>query len=107
MIVMGDYYNVILRVGTHLVVDITLMWNRLLQTVTNYSLFADMMIGNDVIYDEECKNCVLFPSCYGGCSAHRKMKADYCIPAKSSLGDYLDIKYLQWKKMQEYNKITK
>lgn len=77
------------------------------QCITNHQLLADMMISNDVIYDEECKNCVLFPSCYGGCSAHRKMKADYCIPAKSSLGDYLDIKYLQWQKMQEYNRITK
>lgn len=77
------------------------------QSITNFPLLADMMISNDVIYDEECKNCVLFPSCYGGCTAHRKLKADYCIPAKSSLGDYLDIKYLQWQKMLEYNKIVK
>ena len=28
--------------------------------ITDYALFADMMIKNDALFDEKCKSCVLF-----------------------------------------------
>lgn len=37
-------------------------------TFTNYGNLADMMISKDVIFDKKCRECVLFPSCYGGCA---------------------------------------
>ena len=63
----------------------------------NYSLFSKMMVGNDVLFDDKCRKCVLFPSCDGGCSDIKERGIDVCIPAKAMLKDFLDIKYLQWK----------
>lgn len=64
--------------------------------ITDYALFADMMIKNDALFDEKCRSCVLFPSCDGGCTDLRNTKEDCCIPAKSMLEDFLDIRYLLW-----------
>ncbi|WP_314748702.1 radical SAM/SPASM domain-containing protein [Tannerella forsythia] len=64
--------------------------------ITDYALFADMMIKNDALFDEKCISCVLFPSCDGGCIDLRNTKEDCCIPAKSMLEDFLDIRYLLW-----------
>lgn len=62
-------------------------------TITNYSLLSDIMIKGDVISDSECKTCILFPSCYGGCMDDKNRNEDYCIPAKSMLEDFIDIHY--------------
>lgn len=67
----------------------------------DYSLLSNMMVGNDVLFIERCKKCVLFPSCDGGCSDIRDKGIDVCIPAKAMLKDFLDIKYLEWKKTQK------
>lgn len=71
------------------------------EIIQNHEVLANSMVDNDVIFDEKCIDCVLFPSCYGGCKDNKGIHAEYCIPAKSSLNDYLDIKYLQWKKINE------
>lgn len=70
------------------------------QTITNYSLLADIMVHGDAILDTKCKMCVLFPSCYGGCMDDKNSKQDYCIPAKSMLEDFIDIYYLMKTKKQ-------
>jgi uncharacterized protein len=62
-------------------------------TITNFPLLSDMMIKGDVILDNKCKSCVLFPSCYGGCMDDKNRNKDYCIPAKSMLEDFIDIYY--------------
>jgi uncharacterized protein len=63
------------------------------EIITNYTLLSDMMIKNDVIFDNKCKSCVLFPSCDGGCVDHKMENSDYCIPAISKIEDFLDIYY--------------
>ncbi len=63
------------------------------QIITNFSLLADLMIKGDVMSDDKCKACVLFPSCYGGCMDEKNRHQDYCIPAKSMLEDFIDIHY--------------
>lgn len=63
-------------------------------TITNYSLLSNIMINEDVILDDRCKSCVLFPSCYGGCIDDKIRNKDYCTPAKSMLDDFLDIHYI-------------
>lgn len=61
---------------------------------TDYGLFADLMLRNDSLNDEKCLNCVLFPSCDGGCADNREKGQDYCIPAKSMLEDMIDARYV-------------
>ena len=62
--------------------------------ITNYGLLSDMMVKGDVLYDNQCKSCVLFPSCNGGCSDNKKNSGEYeCIPAKEMLEDFLDIRH--------------
>lgn len=73
-------------------------------TFTNYGNLADMMISKDVIFDKKCRECVLFPSCYGGCADLKCNNAECCIPAKKLLEDYLDIHYLYKTKQQSYVK---
>ena len=63
-------------------------------TISNYSMLSDMMIKNDAIWDDKCKSCVLFPSCYGGCIDEKSRNRDCCMPAKSMLEDFLDIHYI-------------
>ena len=63
------------------------------QIITNYSLLSDIMVQDDVMYDDKCKKCILFPSCFGGCLDDKNRKSDYCIPAKSMLEDFIDIHY--------------
>lgn len=67
---------------------------------SNFELLADSMIEGDVLFDKKCIDCILFPSCYGGCKEHRVSNKEYCIPAKYVLPDYLDIKYIQWKNIK-------
>jgi uncharacterized protein len=43
--------------------------------------------------DNQCKACVLFPSCYGGCTDEKNKNENVCIPAKSLLENFLDIRY--------------
>lgn len=62
-------------------------------TITDYSLLSDMMIMDDALFDNECRKCVLFPSCHGGCIDEKSRNKDYCIPAKSTLEDFIDIHY--------------
>jgi len=65
--------------------------------ISNFSLLADVMIyKRDPVFNQECQKCVLFPSCDGGCYDNKRLGKDFCIPAKSMLSDFLDIKYLQW-----------
>ncbi|MGV8096409.1 MAG: radical SAM protein [Mangrovibacterium sp.] len=63
------------------------------QTITNYPLLSNIMITGDVLLDNKCKSCILFPSCSGGCMDEKNISKDYCIPAKSSLEDFIDIHY--------------
>jgi uncharacterized protein len=63
------------------------------QTITNYGLLSDMMIKGNPILDNQCKSCILFPSCYGGCTDDKNKNENVCIPAKSMLENFLDIRY--------------
>ena len=63
------------------------------QTITNYGLLSDMMVKGDPILDNKCRQCVLFPSCYGGCTDNKNRNENVCIPAKSMLEDFIDIRY--------------
>jgi len=59
---------------------------------TNIDYVADCMLKQG-LFDEECKKCVLFPSCNSGCFDMREKNENYCIPAKSMLEDFLEIHY--------------
>lgn len=61
--------------------------------ITNGGLLADLMLYNDSWNDDKCNSCVLFPSCFGGCTDNKMKNMDYCIPAKSMIEDILDIRY--------------
>lgn len=61
--------------------------------ITNYGLLSDMMIKGDSIWDNQCRSCVLFPSCNGGCSDNKNRNENDCIPAKAMLEDFLDIRH--------------
>lgn len=65
--------------------------------VVNFSLLADKMFKNDVLFDNECTSCVLFPSCNGGCTDLKNLHGEKCIIAKKHLEDFIDIHYLQKK----------
>lgn len=69
------------------------------QCITNYSLLSDMMIKGDVLFDDTCKSCILFPSCTGGCADIKNKGEDYCIPAKAMLDEFLDVRYMAKCKM--------
>lgn len=74
------------------------------QTITNYPLLSDIMISGDVLFDNKCRTCVLFPSCYGGCLDDKNRNSDYCIPAKSMLEDFIDIHYEAKTNNKQFNK---
>lgn len=59
---------------------------------TNVDYFADCMLKQG-LFDEQCKQCVLFPSCGSGCFDMREKNENYCIPAKTMLEDFLEIHY--------------
>jgi uncharacterized protein len=63
--------------------------------ITNVDLYADYMINGDALFDVNCKKCVLFPSCNGGCADLKKLNKDYCITAKGNLEKYIEIRYHQ------------
>lgn len=69
-------------------------------TTCNYDLLAKYMVDFDVFEDEKCKNCVLLPSCGGGCAYERlkhkyeDSETDYCSPMLKNLDDFLKIQYL-------------
>lgn len=71
--------------------------------VTNFGLLADEMVKGDVLFDAECYNCVLFPSCYGGCTDMKvNTKKTECIPFKTMLEEFLEMRY----EMNDRSKIT-
>lgn len=63
-------------------------------SITNIDLLADLMTKGDVLQNDACKSCVLFPSCYGGCTDDKMRNSDYCIPAKAMLEDFINIRYI-------------
>lgn len=65
------------------------------QSIMDYSVLADKMIQNDVLFDEKCKSCFLFPSCSGGCTDHKNQQHNTCIPAKEMIEDFIDIRYMK------------
>jgi uncharacterized protein len=58
----------------------------------NVDLVANCMLKQG-LFDENCKKCVVFPSCDGGCFDMREKNDNYCIPAKSMLKEFLEIHY--------------
>lgn len=64
-------------------------------TFTNYGNLADIMISKDVIFDKKCRECVLFPLCYGGCVQHhyeiQKGKHDFVCR-----NDYSEISFQRY-----------
>jgi len=74
--------------------------------ITNIGLLANEMIDGDVMFDNECKNCVLFPSCNGGCVDNKvNSKKTECIPFKSMLEDFLEIRYEMNSKFNNNQKV--
>jgi uncharacterized protein len=68
---------------------------------SNYDLLANTMLKHDILLDKQCHECILFPSCNGGCSNFRSLGENVCIPAKSSLEDFIEIHYKTKIFMQE------
>lgn len=58
--------------------------------ITNYSELANLLLKDGVLFSKKCRKCVLFPSCYGGCSDLRSRNEDFCIQAKSMLKEFLE-----------------
>ncbi|MDR3058666.1 MAG: SPASM domain-containing protein [Prevotella sp.] len=63
------------------------------KVITDQNLLSDSMIKNDVLFDNNCKKCILFPSCYGGCIDQKNKNNEFCIPAKSMIEEFIDIRY--------------
>ena len=67
----------------------------------NYNLMAAYMVDADVFEDKKCTNCVLLPSCEGGCPYERLEKKykdsslDICPPSKKNLNEYLKFAYIK------------
>jgi len=59
---------------------------------TNIDLVANCMLKNG-LFDDQCKRCVVFPSCNSGCFDMREKNDDYCIPAKHLLEKFLEIRH--------------
>ncbi len=62
--------------------------------ITNADLYADYMVGSDSLFDEKCRQCVLFPSCNGGCADLKKLDMDYCLTAIGNLEKYIEMRYI-------------
>lgn len=62
--------------------------------IYDYGVLSEMMLEGDVILsDGKCKECVLYPSCDGGCAMDRNNKKEHCHLAKKHLEEILDLKY--------------
>lgn len=62
--------------------------------IYDYGILSEMMLEGDVILsDERCKECVLYPSCDGGCAMDRSNKKEHCHLAKKHIEEILDLKY--------------
>lgn len=60
--------------------------------IRNKELLIKYLSGNDPLEDDECKECVLFPVCSGGCPYERLRgiaKTDICPLIKNNLEDFL------------------
>lgn len=73
--------------------------------ISNYGLLSNMMLNNNPIFDINCKECILFPSCDGGCANLKTRGEDYCIPAKSKLEDFLEIRYIVLQELKKKDNI--
>ena len=47
--------------------------------------------GCEIIFREECNNCVFLPKCYGGCMSNYLEGDDPCMIEKYLIKAYLDI----------------
>ena len=62
--------------------------------ITNADLYADYMVGSDSLFDEKCRQCVLFPSSNVGCADLKKLDMDYCLTAIGNLEKYIEMRYI-------------
>jgi len=67
-------------------------------TIKNYNVLSMYMVEMDVFEDEKCSNCILLPSCVGGCPNERiaakvNKHIDYCSPMIKDLESFLKIQY--------------
>lgn len=68
-------------------------------SIKNYDILAQYMVEMDVFEDSKCRECILLPSCLGGCPNERIKSAtnediDYCSPMVNNLKSFLEIQYL-------------
>lgn len=63
--------------------------------ITNINRYATYVLENDNLFDKNCHECVLFPSCTGGCVDLKNLKEDYCMVAKSNLEKFIELQFMQ------------
>lgn len=62
--------------------------------ITDIDRYATYILENDNLFDKDCHDCVLFPSCTGGCVDLRNLKQDYCMVAKSNLEKFIELQFM-------------
>ena len=62
--------------------------------ITDIDRYATYTLENDNLFDKDCHECVLFPSCTGGCVDMRNLKQDYCMVAKSNLEKFIELQFM-------------
>lgn len=72
--------------------------------ISNIDILSKYLVGCSMFDDSECRKCVLFPVCSGGCQMQRIKNSentanyDICNIRKDNLSTYLELHYEQRKK---------
>lgn len=69
--------------------------------ITNPNNLAKYMIEGDILHNDECNRCVLFPVCNGGCADINMQYGKTCIPMKSDLENFIEMHYNMKTKINE------
>ena len=62
--------------------------------ITHIDRYATMMLDSDSLLDKGCQDCILYPSCTGGCIDMKRLSQDYCMVAKNNLEKFIELQYL-------------
>lgn len=62
--------------------------------ITHIDRYATMTLDSDSLLDKDCQDCILYPSCTGGCIDMKRLNQDYCMVAKNNLEKFIELQYL-------------
>jgi uncharacterized protein len=71
--------------------------------ITNSEIYTKYMTFEDPLFDDDCKNCSLFPICSGGCPLKRIISPKdptNCIYFKNNINDFF-LAYVKAKKLNK------